>query len=323
MNKRTQTYLFFVLLLAALLRPLPVSAQSVTASDLIAAVNALRASQNLEPYRVDEGLMSYAQGHANYLAEIRQGTHVHRDGSLPWDIGLGENVASGDVNFMSVAFAVNQIWSDAVHMKPMVGYTSGGIGAGIAVDAGGQVYYVIDVRADAAAPPTNPDPKMANTSAVPLAAKKEAAFTPNPLSTPLPDGSIKHTVKDGETLWSIAVSYGVTVAQLRDLNGMADDATEIYTGQTLLVRLAFTVTPTSPVTETPAASATPEPTQTAPAEAAPVEAASPTPALSATPSAPPPEGQRASGWITLAVAAVAAGLGLIVGLWFGRRRSLL
>lgn len=58
-----------------------------------------------------------------------------------------------------------------------------------------------------------------------------------------PDGSQVHTVQSGQTLWAIAVAYGVTIQRLRELNGLPAPAAEgqgdvILPGQELLVRPA-------------------------------------------------------------------------------------
>ncbi len=78
-------------------------------------------------------------------------------------------------------------------------------------------------------------------------------------ATPLPDGTLVHIVQHGETLFSIARRYGVTVEQLRRLNGIGSDNL-IHTGQRLVISTApVTATPTPTVRPTP----TPLPTATA------------------------------------------------------------
>ena len=118
------------LFLVSLFSSFSAHAQNFNAYDLIAAVNNLRANQGLSPYEVDAWLMDYAQQHSNYQASINSSTHTHKDGSNSLSIGVMENIAGGTASLMTVDFIVNQIWADAVHMKTMVGYSSGTVGAG-------------------------------------------------------------------------------------------------------------------------------------------------------------------------------------------------
>lgn len=259
------------------------SAPLLSASELIAEVNALRASQGLQAYSVASGLTAYAQEHAEYCASLGHGTHQHSDGSYPWDAGIQENVASGTEGLLTVNVVVHTIWSDWGHWETMVGYTSGQVGAGMAI-SNGTVYYVLNVRGGEQAqitPQPSSSPSAAATdegtapaeTATPASGSATAAYTFVPIltNTPQPDGSIVHIVKAGETLWSIALSYEVTVEELRWLNGMESDSNEIYVEQRLLIRPANTETPTpvGGVSDTPQpiidrATRTPRPTSTPP-----------------------------------------------------------
>lgn len=78
--------------------------------------------------------------------------------------------------------------------------------------------------------------------------------TPTPdivvqVATPDADGSIKHEVRAGETLITIADAYGVSLFDLLDLNGMNTDSV-IFPGEELVIRAGFTATPTSSPTIT-------------------------------------------------------------------------
>jgi LysM repeat protein len=58
------------------------------------------------------------------------------------------------------------------------------------------------------------------------------------ISTSDENGLIIHVVGYGQTLWSIAATYDVPIDEIRQLNGMAGDATIISVGQKLLIRKA-------------------------------------------------------------------------------------
>jgi murein DD-endopeptidase MepM/ murein hydrolase activator NlpD len=99
-------------------------------------------------------------------------------------------------------------------------------------------------------------------------------------STPNYDGFVYHTVQSGQTLFQIALAYGVTVDYLKDLNSLSDE-TMIYTGQTLKIMQAATPTVTPTFTPTPVyPTRTPSPAEiTATPTLRPTPTATPTPTL--------------------------------------------
>jgi LysM repeat protein len=89
--------------------------------------------------------------------------------------------------------------------------------------------------------------------------------------TPMPDGSMIHQVQPGQSLWAIAIAYGVKISDLVKLNDTLSPTNPvIYTGQKIIVRgtlqptIGPTVTDTSePATRTPTITRTPRaPTRT-------------------------------------------------------------
>ena len=74
-------------------------------------------------------------------------------------------------------------------------------------------------------------PTAAPTSAVP-----EVPATPRATSTPRPDGAVVHVVASGDTLFGIALEYGVDVDELRRLNaGSLDEYDTLSIGQELVI----------------------------------------------------------------------------------------
>lgn len=74
------------------------------------------------------------------------------------------------------------------------------------------------------------------------------------VSTPLPDGTVKHIVGGGQFLWAIAEIYNVTVEDLLELNDLEPDAI-VIPGDELIIFPSYTPTST-PIGEP---SATPPP----------------------------------------------------------------
>ena len=241
------------LLAASLVLPLHLASAapySITAGEVMALVNELRRSQGLQPYSVDPGITAYAQEHSEYQASIGVSTHLHSDGQNSLAHGLVENVAGGDTGYLTAQAVVYKIWADPVHMKTMVGYASGSAGVGVA-SSGGTDYVTLNVRPGGdEAIPTRPggapglDPAYTPIALVPLRT-----------ATMKPSGAVVHEVGYGQTLWAIALAYGVPAARIRELNSMAPDDSSIWAGQWLLIVPAGLVTPTPIPAEATAPSA--------------------------------------------------------------------
>lgn len=107
----------------------------------------------------------------------------------------------------------------------------------------------------ASAPQPGVQPK-APTATVAVTADQQVI--PVVASTPLPDGTVKHIVQPGQAAWTIASIYGITVAELAQLNNLDATNPSIFPNQELLIKKVATATaavtqpPTQPaVTNTP------------------------------------------------------------------------
>ncbi|HAE58276.1 MAG TPA: hypothetical protein DCG54_01895 [Anaerolineae bacterium] len=283
--RKTKTFFLLVVFALITITSAPVEArasvttgnpQAVTdAYSLIAEVNALRAANGQPPYTADPILMGIAQQHAEFMA-ANGVSHTGYGGTRPYqralnagyplagDLSLGgfisENITAG--NNKSVQDAVRQWQGDAPHLNTMLSPNLTEIGAGVAI-VNGYVYYVID----AAQPTANRQPQGVSTLAPGQSAPTLVVYAP-PLAstaipnTPMPDGTIYHIVQPGETLWLIAITYNMKVADIRQLNGMSETEA-IYPNEKLLLVKGTGVIPTlAPATPTATIFFTPSPSAT-------------------------------------------------------------
>jgi LysM repeat protein len=310
---KTTQVLFIILFLSLALGTKPTIAQAGTASEMIATVNSLRQSQGLAAYTVSSYLMGFAQSHSDYMASLGTWTHIRADGSTAFDYGIKENVAMG--TDMSVSHCVYSVWSDAVHWQTMVGYETGSVGAGVAF-SNGNVFYTLNVLPGG----TTISDNTTQEEEEPVVFVQEQQNTPVYISqvitnTPNPDGIISHVVQYGETLWSIAIAYDVTIDEILRNSSLPLGTTEVFEGQRLLIRPA--TDPTEAPTNSPTAiPPTPTPTQPRPTMT-PFPTRTPMPTF--TPTSPPSLITRTLGETRIVALSLIliSGLGLILVIYFG------
>jgi len=238
-------FLFFLLALATIMVCFSsggkiVYSQSSGAYDLISSVNSLRTDNGLQPYQIDSTLMASAQSHAEYMALTGNITHTRADGSTPSTLGFIENIAGG--YNLTTTVVIYSMWTDADHWNTMAGITYGVVGAGVA-EKDGYIYYVLEVKRIATGLEGQPTPNF-NSTADPN------VVSPVITNTPQIDGSIFHEVLDGQSLWSIATTYNITIAEIIAWNNLLPTPV-IFPGERLLVRVAPTSTVTPTITITP------------------------------------------------------------------------
>ncbi|MCJ7625506.1 MAG: LysM peptidoglycan-binding domain-containing protein [Anaerolineaceae bacterium] len=267
-----KTIIFTLILIFIIGKPgraYTVQAQGESAYDLINAVNEFRASYDLAPYEIDQNLMGIAQAHSEYQASIKKNTHERADGTGPGDHGISSENIGGGYNATS-QILIHYQWTDYWHTHTLIGYTSGLVGAGLASDASGYLYYTLVVKN------TGRSTGLPGT-ATPGGESKDITTLEPVISvltaTPQEDGAVIHEVQAGQTLWEIALSYDTTVAELAAFNGLDVENPIIYIGQTLYIRLPNTPTATATITNTPLPptrtlrpSRTPQPPKATPTE---------------------------------------------------------
>ncbi len=113
----------------------------------------------------------------------------------------------------------------------------------------GQYYYVLDVAAywgDAGL--TQQPTTMAFGEGAATQQYISQYIAPLIKVEPAADGSITHVVQSGQSLWMIAIHYGVKIDALRKLNHLGSSDT-IYIGQKIIVRGPQLTTPTGAAEE--------------------------------------------------------------------------
>lgn len=282
MRTRIHILILSVFLLVIALPVLPVSAapnHTPNGYDVIAAVNAMRAANGLPALQADNALMSSAQGHSDYQASIGTWTHEGPGGTHPKDRAMAAGYGGGATVFVSenvaelstngtLEYLIYTIWSDTIHWNTMINPQYVHAGAGVTVGSNGLVYYTLDVGYIAGNPAAyTPGPSY--TPGVGTLQPRGGTPTNSQIimdvitATPGTDGTISHTVEQGQSLWSIAIAYGTTINEIVALNQLDPANPVVWAGQTLIIRIAFTPTVSPLPSETvPFLTATPRPTST-------------------------------------------------------------
>ncbi len=255
------------------------SANSQSQADtVINLINQMRVANGLNALTPTPILMQVAQTHSEYQAATGTITHYSADGLRPFQRALAagywiagdlsqngfysENIIGGPG--LTPERAVQAWMGDEPHLNTMMSANYQEIGAGVASD-GESTYYTVDT-----AKPSNV-PVAYTPEALVESGSASGYIIPVKAATPWVDGSIYHDVQSGQSLWAVSEAYGVDVDEIRRLNAR-QGSDNIYIGESLLIRPAFTVTPLLPTetsepvtatpwsaarTETPAAEGTP------------------------------------------------------------------
>jgi len=214
----------------------PAQSSLVTAYDLIAAMNYLRMANGLPALLEDPIVNSVAQGTAEIMAANQMSWHIgdvrgriaaagYGGGATVW---ATENFAMGNLTIDEIMV----IWSDADHMRPAVTPAYCHVGAGVAQTSDGKYYYVL--QAAYASGVTCTASTYSTTTRVPGTYPVYGFITPVKIATPDADGVVYHVVATGQSLWSIAIAYKVTIRDLQTWNNLAN-STVIQTGQRLFI----------------------------------------------------------------------------------------
>ena len=207
---------------------------SVTAYDLIAAMNSLRVSYGHSPLVEDAIIDSVAQATASTMAANELSWHIGNVRGRVAAAGYGgggtvwatENFAMGYNLTMSDILGY---WSDAAHMLPATQGAYCNVGAGIATAANGMVYYVLQAAyvSGKACGSYTAGSGSSGSSGSSTAIVVPQIIYPVEVATPDAEGRTYHVVRDGQSLWAIAIAYHVTIKDLETWNNLTSDSIQI------------------------------------------------------------------------------------------------
>jgi LysM repeat protein/uncharacterized protein YkwD len=211
---------------------------AVTRSELILAMNTLRVSNGLPALIEDPIVNAVAQNTAATMAANNMSWHIgdvrgriaaagYGGGATVW---ATENFAVGNMSIDQIM----QVWSDPDHMRPAVNPAYCHVGAGVAQASDGRYYYILQAAytsEHACGEYIGPEDAESGQNVNPPVSQ---LIIPVKVATPDADGRIYHVVQSGQTFWSIAIAYQITIHDIEVWNNLSRD-NGLFVGQKLFI----------------------------------------------------------------------------------------
>ena len=246
---RFQRFLGWVILIAfgmgAFLRLGAVRAApptQVSAYELIIAMNTLRVSNGLPALIEDPIVNAVAQSTAQIMAANNMSWHIgdvrgrlagagYGAGATVW---ATENFAVGGAG--TGIDSIMATWADPDHMRPAVNPDYCHVGAGVAQASNGRYYYILQAayvsgqECGGLSPSTSGGTSGEGDVPNPVA----QLIVPVKIAAPDENGEIYHVVQAGQSFWSIAIAYQITINDLETWNNLSRN-TPLQNGQRLFI----------------------------------------------------------------------------------------
>ncbi|MGD9091962.1 MAG: LysM peptidoglycan-binding domain-containing protein [Anaerolineales bacterium] len=237
-----QISLMFIWLLTAPMNQAKDQAQSgaVSRKQLILAMNTLRVSRGLPALIEDPIVNAVAQATAETMAASNMSWHMgnvrgrlaaagYGGGATVW---ATENFAVGRMSIDEIM----QSWADPDHMRPAVNPAYCHVGAGVAQAADGRYYYILQAAyiSGQACGEYKSVPGGDSGSGGNTYPPVSQIITPVKIAKPDADGRIFHIVRAGQSFWSIAIAYQITIHDLEVWNNLSRDD-GLLVGQKLFI----------------------------------------------------------------------------------------
>ncbi len=218
----------------------PAPADQVSAYELILAMNTLRVSYG-HPALVEDAIIdAVAQSTAATMAANNMSWHIGdvRGRIAAAGYGNGGTVwATENFAVSSVGMGIDEImavWSDADHMRPAVEAAYCNIGAGVAT-ANGKTYYILQAAyVSGQACGSSSSSGGTSSSGTESNPPVSQLIVPVHIATPDADGKTYHEVQAGQSFWSIAIAYQITIHDLEVWNNLSREI-PLRAGQRLFI----------------------------------------------------------------------------------------
>jgi LysM repeat protein len=216
-------------------------AKQVSAYELIIAMNTLRVSYGLPALIEDPIVNAVARSTAEIMAVNNMSWHI---GDVRGRIAAAGYGGGGTV-WATENFAVSSggmgideimaVWADPDHMRPAVEPNYCNVGAGVAT-VNGKTYYILQAAyvggqacgGASSAISLTAQPGGSGSSFVPQ------IIIPVKIATPDADGKIYHVVQAGQSFWSIAIAYQITIQDIETWNNISRNI-PLQAGQRLFI----------------------------------------------------------------------------------------
>ena len=216
----------------------------VSAYELIIAMNTLRVSNGLPPLIEDPIVNAVAQSTAATMAANNMSWHIGdvRGRLAAAGYGVGGTVwATENFAVGGGGTGIDEImatWADPDHMRPAVNPAYCNVGAGVAQASNGRIYFILQAAyvsgqecgSSSPSSSSSGDTSQPNTGSgiVPQ------LIIPVKIATPDADGKVYHVVQAGQSFWSIAIAYQITIQDLETWNNTSRE-TPLQSGQRLFI----------------------------------------------------------------------------------------
>jgi len=198
----------------------------VSAFELILAMNTLRVSYGLPALIEDPIVNAVAQSTAATMAANNMSWHIGNVRGRLAAAGYGgggtvwatENfaVSSGGMGIDEIMAA----WADPDHMRPAVEPAYCNVGAGAAQTSDGRIYYILQAAyVSGQECGSSSSGGTLQPGAIPNPVSQ--LIIPVKIATPDAEGKVFHEVQAGQSFWSIAIAYQITIHDLEVWNNLS------------------------------------------------------------------------------------------------------